>query len=78
MWKAQPGPQERRRVGGGRTKKRSPNCLERQKTPDVEVETFPEEEVVAKVEGDEQKQVGAVDTDNLVMKPDDLRGSCGT
>ena len=46
--------------------------------PDLEVEISLEEEVVAKVEGDERKQVDAVDTDNLLMKPDDHLGSCGT
>ena len=56
----------------------SPNCLERQKAPDVEVEMTPEVEVVAKVEDDERKQVGAADTDNLLMKPDDHLGSCDT
>ena len=46
--------------------------------PDLEVEISLEEEVVAKVEGDERKQVDVVDTDNLLMMPDDHLGSCGT
>ena len=56
----------------------SPNCQERQKVPDAEVEIPLEEEVVVKVEGDERKQVDVVDTDNLLKKPDDHLGSCGT